>query len=59
MREVVDFDAVGEVADPGAAGVGVRDDYDFVATVDEFLDGVNSNVRRSRSIVFERTVDSW
>ena len=42
VREVVDLDAVGEVADAGAAGVigcaiGVGDDDDFVATVDEFL----------------------
>lgn len=34
---MVDFEAVGEVADSGAAGVSVRDDYDFVAAVDEFL----------------------
>ena len=35
--DVVDFEAVGEVAHACAALVGVRDDYDFVAAVDEFL----------------------
>ena len=42
VRDVVDFDAVGEVSDSCAAGVvgaavGVGDDYYFVAAVDEFL----------------------
>ena len=41
MREMVDFEAVGEVADSGAAGigsaVGVGDDYYSVTAVDEFL----------------------
>ena len=34
---VVDFEAIGEVADSFAAFEGVGDDNDFVATVDEFL----------------------
>ena len=34
--DVVDLEAVGEVADAGAAFVGVGDDDDFVAAVDEF-----------------------
>ena len=32
---MVDFEAVGEIADAGAAFVGVGDDDDFVAAVDE------------------------
>lgn len=39
VREMVDFDAVGKVADPRPAGIGVGDDYYFVAAVDEFLQG--------------------
>ncbi|KAF3395177.1 hypothetical protein DPV78_009150 [Talaromyces pinophilus] len=35
--DMVDFEAVGEVAYAGAAFVGVGDDDDFVAAVDEFL----------------------
>ena len=42
VRDVIDFDAVGEVSDSCAAGVvgaavGVGDDYYFMAAVDEFL----------------------
>ncbi len=33
---MVDFETVGEVAHAGSAGVGVGDDDDFVAAVDEF-----------------------
>ena len=35
--DVVDFEAVGQVAYAFTAGVGVCDDNDFVAAVDEFL----------------------
>ena len=35
--QVVDFEAVGEIANSCAARVGVGDDYYFVAAVDEFL----------------------
>ena len=34
-RDVVDFEAICEIADAGAAFVGVGDDDDFVAAVDE------------------------
>jgi hypothetical protein len=36
-RDMVDFEAVGEVAYAGAAFVGMGDDDNFVAAVDEFL----------------------
>jgi hypothetical protein len=36
--DVVDFEAIGEVADSLASLEGVGDDDDLVATVDEFLD---------------------
>ncbi|KAK5001218.1 hypothetical protein LTR28_012879, partial [Elasticomyces elasticus] len=36
-RHVVDFQAVGEVANARSAGVGMGDDDDLVATIDEFL----------------------
>ena len=36
--DVVHFDAVGEVTDASTAWVCMRDDNDFVAAVDEFLD---------------------
>lgn len=34
--DMVYFEPIGEVADPGAALVGVGYDHDFVAAVDEF-----------------------
>lgn len=34
--DMVDFETVGQVAHAGSAGVGVGDDDDFVAAVDEF-----------------------
>jgi hypothetical protein len=37
-RDVVHFETVGEVADAGTTWVCVRNDNDFVASVDEFLD---------------------
>lgn len=36
-RYVVDLETVREVAYSSATGVCVRDDYDFVTTIDEFL----------------------
>jgi hypothetical protein len=35
--DVVDLQAVGEVANTRPSIVGMRNDYDFVASVDEFL----------------------
>jgi hypothetical protein len=35
--DMVDFESIGEVADSGAAFVGMSDDDDFMAAVDEFL----------------------
>lgn len=44
-RHVVDFEAVGEVPYTCSAGVCVSDDYDFVPTINEFLDEVSSRPR--------------
>lgn len=44
VRKMVYFDAVGKIADPRAAGIGVGDDYDFMAAVDEFLDQLVSRI---------------
>jgi hypothetical protein len=43
-RDVVDLEAVGEVADSGAAFVCVSDDDHFVSTIDEFLEPFVSTV---------------
>lgn len=40
-RHMVDLEAVCEVADAGAAFVGMRDDYDLVAAVYEFLQAIS------------------
>lgn len=37
--DIVDFEAIGKIADPCAALVCVGDDDDFVATINEFLRG--------------------
>jgi hypothetical protein len=54
---VVDFEAVGEIADACAASVCVGYYYDFVTTVNEFLPSV-SNASTSR-LWYELTLDSW
>jgi hypothetical protein len=47
--DVVDFEPVGQVADAGTALVCVRDDNDFVAPVDEFLNIVDKDGLRRES----------
>ncbi len=34
---MIHLEAIGEVSDPGSAGVGVGDDDDFMPTINEFL----------------------
>ena len=37
--DMVDLEAIGQIANTGPAFIRVRDDYDFVAAVDQFLRG--------------------
>lgn len=41
-RDVIDFQSVREIPDPGATLICVRDDNDFVASVYQFLCNVNA-----------------
>ena len=61
---IVDLEAIGEAPHTCSTGIGVRDDYDFVTTIDEFLSKVRRKVLRKglRNGLDKGgilTVDSW
>lgn len=55
---VVHFQPICEVSDACSAGVRVRDDYDFVPTIDEFLDRVSKGPL-CMCMCRLLTVDNW
>lgn len=56
--DVVDLQPIGQVAHTAAALVAVRDDYDFMAAVDELLRrAVSGRIRETVRRV--RTLESW
>lgn len=43
-RHIVDFQSIGEVSHTCSTGVRVSNDYDFMPTINEFLDKVSSGL---------------
>ena len=59
-RYMVDLETVGKIPNPSASFICVRDDYDFMATVDKFLEFDEYEVDQTKAEPFGiLTVDNW